>query len=374
MDAIQGQNMKNQKNRLGLKGFALSACLVSAGALTLPLSAMAEEAENGNGFVSHFSVLGSYIRADSDRGARVDEATGIVIQYGRQYQSRLGWEAMIGTETIETRQSGMTDFYRHFVGGQLTYAFTDRSGFTPFLLIGGGANYNDVQAGLVGVSDGWDAFGTAGIGFVTAPLFETERFRIRGEIRYVYDDFDTGMQDYRANLGVEIPMFKRAEPMEIGMQVEERVQVVEAELVDSDGDGVPDIIDECPGTPRGTRVDPVGCPLGDTLLLDGVVFEFDSARLQLNARRLLDPVVLMFQRYPDLEAEVAGHTDSIGSAEYNRDLSERRANAVRDYLIANGVSASLLTARGYGLNEPVADNSTEEGREQNRRVELRILN
>ena len=75
---------------------------------------------------------------------------------------------------------------------------------------------------------------------------------------------------------------------------------------------------------------------------------------------------------PGVAVEIAGHTDSDGDAEYNQDLSDRRANAVRDYLISRGVSGSRLSAAGYGESQPVADNATVEGKAQNRRVELRI--
>jgi OOP family OmpA-OmpF porin len=71
--------------------------------------------------------------------------------------------------------------------------------------------------------------------------------------------------------------------------------------------------------------------------------------------------------------EVAGHTDSVGSEEYNQGLSERRANTVRDYLASKGINASRLTARGYGEGRPVASNDTSEGRQENRRVELVVL-
>lgn len=357
------------------KGMSVLAGVCLTGLGLGPLAAQGDAIDATDDVQSHFSVLGSYIWADEDRGLNVDRAGGIVVQYGRQYRSRFGWEAALGSETIETDTTGVTDFYRYHIGLHVSYALADRSGFTPFLLLGGGANYNDVQNGLLGVDDAWDAFATAGLGFVTAPLFRDEWFRLRGEVRYVHDRFMDGVGDVRASLGVEIPMRRRQAPAPaLGMAVEERVRVVEAELADSDHDGIPDVIDECPGTPVGTRVDPRGCPLGRTLLLDGVVFAFDSHELQLNARRLLNPVVEMFHRYPDLEAEVGGHTDSLGSSDYNRALSERRARAVRDYLVSQGVSARRLSARGYGKDRPVADNSSESGREQNRRVELRILN
>jgi OmpA-OmpF porin, OOP family len=164
-------------------------------------------------------------------------------------------------------------------------------------------------------------------------------------------------------------------------------------VLDSDGDGVNDDVDQCPNTPPGTEVDSVGCPLppppactptgeggidlrgceaGDVVVLRGVNFEFDQDRLTVNARTLLDDVVAALAAAPEIAVEIAGHTDSLGSDAYNQRLSERRAKAVRDYLISQGVEAGRLSEKGYGEAEPVADNATEEGRELNRRVELRV--
>jgi outer membrane protein OmpA-like peptidoglycan-associated protein len=74
--------------------------------------------------------------------------------------------------------------------------------------------------------------------------------------------------------------------------------------------------------------------------------------------------------YPSLHIAIEGHTDSIGSDDYNQQLSERRAQAVRDYFVQQGINSSAVEARGYGKTEPIASNDTTEGRQQNRRVEL----
>jgi outer membrane protein OmpA-like peptidoglycan-associated protein len=196
-----------------------------------------------------------------------------------------------------------------------------------------------------------------------------------------------------ANIGLQLPL-RLAPPPPPPAPVAQVVQPV----ADSDGDGVFDDADQCPGTPRGTEVDSVGCPLpppppppppctdnsdgqsialggcdaGKTLVLRGVNFEFDRDRLTANAEMLLDEVVSELEAHPDISVEIAGHTDSKGSEAYNQNLSERRAQSVVDYLAANGVASSRLAAVGYGEAQPVADNETEEGREINRRVELII--
>lgn len=135
--------------------------------------------------------------------------------------------------------------------------------------------------------------------------------------------------------------------------------------VDTDGDGLVDGVDKCPTLYAKT---PDGCP--PPLVLEGVQFDFDKATLRPEAFAILDKTVEGMKDWGDVKIEVAGHTDSRGSEEYNMNLSQRRAETVRDYLISKGVAADRLTATGHGKSNPIADNKTEEGRFQNRRVEL----
>ena len=174
---------------------------------------------------------------------------------------------------------------------------------------------------------------------------------------------------------------------------------------DSDRDGVTDDKDKCPNTPAGRKVDANGCELdsdGDglvdgvdkcptvyaktadgcppppapaaaapkKLVLEGVNFDNDQATLRPEAMATLDQMAATLKEWGNVKVEVAGHTDARASDDYNMKLSERRANAVRDYLVSKGVAADRLTAKGYGESQPVADNETEEGRYKNRRVEL----
>lgn len=106
------------------------------------------------------------------------------------------------------------------------------------------------------------------------------------------------------------------------------------------------------------------------LVLEGVNFDFDKATLRQEDMGNLDNDVATLKAWGDVDIEVAGHTDSMGSDAYNMKLSRQRAAAVRNFLISRGVAADRLTAKGYGESQPVADNATEEGRFKNRRVEL----
>ena len=141
--------------------------------------------------------------------------------------------------------------------------------------------------------------------------------------------------------------------------------------LDGDGDGVVDRLDKCPNTAKGVPVDSSGCELADDYKLEGVNFEFDSAKLTAGSKATLDAAVKIMTRHSDVKVEIAGHTDSQGNDAYNMGLSERRAKAVEDYLIAHGAKDANMTVKGYGETQPVADNGTDAGRAANRRVELR---
>jgi outer membrane protein OmpA-like peptidoglycan-associated protein len=107
-------------------------------------------------------------------------------------------------------------------------------------------------------------------------------------------------------------------------------------------------------------------------LTNDILFDFNSASLRPESRQTLRDLATNFRRYPDEVFDVEGHTDNVGSAEYNQTLSEQRAGSVRDYLASQNVPASRITARGYGKSRPKASNDTPEGRQLNRRVEIHI--
>jgi OOP family OmpA-OmpF porin len=147
--------------------------------------------------------------------------------------------------------------------------------------------------------------------------------------------------------------------------------------LDSDKDGVPDYLDKCPGTPAGVTVDKDGCPPApkviDKIILH-VLFDLDKSTLKPSSLDELQKAVAFVKKYPGANVRLDGYTDSLGTDAYNIKLSERRAAAVRDYLIKEaGVDSSKITAVGHGKADPVADNKTAEGRAKNRRVEVSIL-
>ena len=136
--------------------------------------------------------------------------------------------------------------------------------------------------------------------------------------------------------------------------------------------------DRCPGSQAGQTIGPDGCPVPVPIDLRGVNFDFDKSTLRPDAIAILNEAIEILQRYPELRVEVAGHTDAIGTDAYNQGLSERRAQAVYDYLTSNGIDASRLVGpNGYGESRPL-ENTPQDlpecKSETNRRTELNAQN
>ncbi|NBD07369.1 OmpA family protein [Corallococcus silvisoli] len=149
---------------------------------------------------------------------------------------------------------------------------------------------------------------------------------------------------------------------------------------DRDGDGIVDRLDNCPDEP-GTEANG-GCkqaPLaridsGSIRILEAVFFENNQAVIQKRSNAVLDKVAAILVSHPDIaKVRVEGHTDNTGKAQYNLDLSQRRSEAVVDYLVGKGVQRERLEAKGFGPTQPIADNAKADGRAKNRRVEFKII-
>ncbi len=139
-------------------------------------------------------------------------------------------------------------------------------------------------------------------------------------------------------------------------------------MPDADGDGVPDAFDECPNTPRGAPVDERGC-----WVLAGLFFETDKAIIQPQYMPIIEEAAEVLRMNPGIRVFVDGHTDSRASDAYNQRLSERRATAVRNALIEQGIAPDRLVARGFGESQPAAPNTSAANMQLNRRVELTLI-
>ncbi len=141
---------------------------------------------------------------------------------------------------------------------------------------------------------------------------------------------------------------------------------------DKDSDGVYDENDRCPNTEAGKQVDQRGCP-AILLTMHGINFNIDSSKILPDSESILAQAKTALQDSVGVSVIIEGHTDNTGTPSYNQLLSERRAKAVLEFLVANGIEKERLVSVGKGESSPVASNNNKEGRYQNRRVELHTV-
>jgi OmpA-OmpF porin, OOP family len=147
---------------------------------------------------------------------------------------------------------------------------------------------------------------------------------------------------------------------------------------DNDKDTVLDVQDQCPNEIGSTKAEPLGCPENrlvvvtdcEVKITQQIHFDFNKDSIRPESHPVLDAVVEVLTKNPDIKIEVQGHTDNVGSARYNKDLSNRRAGSVRKYMVARGISPDRLTSSGYGMERPIVDNNTAQNRALNRRVQF----
>jgi len=293
-----------------------------------------------------------------------------------------------------------------------------------------GAGYLDTDSQATSGS-GYKGFTfEAGLGYLFPLSFGSYDFGIRADARMRHNngqDSDdarevdhAGLHDALFSVGLQLPLgARKAPPAEPAAQVV-AVLAVCSDQADNDGDGLVDFpadpgcssaedsnetdpaqcsdgedndgdgavdhpsdkgctgpedtdeTDPCKAPAPGEAVSLAGCGTGDVIVLKGVNFDYDRASLTANAKTILDGVAEELFEHPEISVEIGGHTDADGSDTYNQRLSERRAAAVVDYLEQRKVARGRMTSVGYGEAKPLADNATDEGKELNRRVELKV--
>ncbi|MDD5275092.1 MAG: OmpA family protein [Methylovulum sp.] len=329
----------------------------------LPLAQADDQFLDNRWYVAPF---GTFINTGGDRNA--DNGWGAGMGIGKIINEHFNVELRGFYQGFDSKGPGSKEF--ELAGGtaDLQYFFT-RNRLAPYAVLAvGGMNTGLGARNVAGI------IGEAGVG---ATYEVSDNFLVRSDVRYRYNNnFNSHIQggpddfhDMTINVGFVIPF--GAKPKATAANFEAPIAaapIVDCSTLDSDSDGVNDCLDQCPRTVKGSTVDDKGCPI--KLVLKGEHFKFDSAELTLNAQEILDGVAQSLISYPQKnDIEVQGHTSSEGSDAYNMRLSQRRAESVADYLRMKNVPNRLIT-KGYGESQPVADNSTEEGRVENRRVEL----
>jgi len=340
-----------KKNLLAIVAFT------SAG--FLPLAAAADEIQDDRWYIAPFA---SFVRTGGDRN------------------SSDGWGGGMGIGKILDKHFNVEvkGFYEEFGGANGPWSLTggtadlqyyfSRDKFSPYTVIGLGGMNSCASANC-----GAGIIGEAGAGF-TYELHDN--FLLRSDVRYRYNNnLNAHVQpgtdefhDMTVNVGFVIPFGDKPKPKEKQETPVAVAAVSDCSTLDGDSDGVNDCLDLCPGTLKGSTVDHTGCPV--KLVLKGQHFEYNSAKLTLNAEHILDVVAENLVSHPQKnDIEVQGHASSEGADDYNMKLSQKRAQSVVDYLKMKGVTNRMI-AKGYGETQPIADNSTEAGKSENRRVEL----
>ncbi len=351
--------------------------IILIGILGVMLGAVSQ-AEAGQLRHKYFGVLVNYFAPDEARLAD-DEGVGINVLFGRELNPHLYFEGQAFSNVFETGVNGGADLYQHGVGLDLMATLLRRGSFTPFIIGGVGYVYDDVVPNRL---DSGNFYANAGLGVLSREL-GSSGMRVRLDARAAYDDFEGGVTDVRLGVGLEIPL----SPTELVVR-EVPVPVAASEAapaqgypprpipggVDSDGDGVLDNFDQCPNTLPGTRVNRSGCVVEPQVVgvLSSVHFEWNKSRLLPDARTILEHAALAFVGQPSLRVEIVGHADSTGNPAINDQISQARAEAVRQFLLQRGIPAERMQVQGLGDSQPVSSNSTDMGRWENRRVEFRL--
>ena len=345
------------------------------------MSSMAFAAEDTGAF--YVSPMAQYLDLDKDRIAKDDFGAqiglGYVIAHGFALEGDFsrGTLNVTGTPIRQRLSAYSLDVIKKF--------FPD-SVIQPYALVGGG----EMDDTLTRYPRTYHTYlAEAGVGLLTGlgSQIGSTRVQLRTEAKYRVDWANRGFagpkdpSDLIFGVGVQmefgapVPPPPPAPPPRIVEVMQPAPPPPPAPApgpVDSDGDGVPDSIDQCPNTPKGTPVDSVGCPIKDEIKLQGVNFATGSAQLIPTSDFVLSYAVSSLKKNPTLAIEVDGYTDNRGGDARNLTLSQARAESVMSYLKTHGVS-NALTAKGYGKDNPLADNRTSDGRLQNRRVSLRIV-
>lgn len=371
-----------------------------AATLFASTGAMAQDAmdpSTPNGAIAgrwYVSPMASMTFADNKR--HTEDGIGGALLIGKPISPRVNLEGHLFYTTFDGEDGG-GDFDLGALGMDVI-AFPFDSGLFGIAGLAFGSGDAEVQSGSGSAlnDDNEDSIVLdAGLGYLIGPFDFLNQGGLRVEARARFDQrTDSGVDDLVEpviSAGLLFPF--GAPPSAAETPPESPADVVPVVApADADGDGVADDLDQCPDTPAGTVVDASGCAVqpstgamdaqsdltgavvGDSFVLEGVNFDFDQAEIRPDAKDILDGVTQkLIQTAPEVKVEIGGHTDELGESAYNQQLSERRAKAVSRYLQAGGVADERLTERGYGESEPVAPNDSEEGRQKNRRVELKVM-
>jgi len=368
-------------NKIALALFAITAAplAANAGVTISPLLLGYHYSEGADD--EQLEVMGatdgnSYYK---ENGLYTGAALGIELTPSTQFQVEYG---VSNTDAVNAAGTVTNDAEQEMISGNFLIGTEEFTGYTdnafkPYVLVGAGQSKIEVEdASGDFITGSKDTIGNLGLG---AMYRINDALSLRGEARAIHN-FDNNWWEGMALAGLEVVLGGHLAPTVAVPPMQEPlvdtapVVVVESDL-DSDGDGVPDSIDACPGTPMNVVVDERGCPvpvdITDELKMElRVFFDNDKSTIKNQYKPEIAKVAEKMREYPNSTARVEGHASKTGpSARYNQRLSEARAVAVKSMLTNEfGIEPNRLSTVGYGYDQPIADNNTEEGRAMNRRV------
>ena len=330
----------------------------ASGILLLALAVGTATAEDQTPLDTRIYVAPMLNYTFSDSARLLDDALGGTLLVGKPLNERLNLELAGFFAEADPEGAGETAELAGF-GANLLY-FPNRGSNRLFGLLGMSQGNYEMHPGTAGAIEYDSTLIDVGLGGLW-PVWG-QRAWLRGQAAYRYDAHSEqgagegqrdGFYEPVLSLGLQIAL---GAPPAAPTPAPEPAKVVEP--VEPE--------------PAPEPVEPEPAPAPAAVVLRGVNFELDSARLTANAKVILDTVADTLLGAPDAKFTINGHTDSTASEAYNQALSERRAQAVADYLQARGIAADRMDTQGFGESKPAASNDTEAGRAQNRRVELKL--
>lgn len=282
--------------------------------------------------------------------------------------------AGIGAVNLNTKSSTTDESQtRMFIPADLGFKFAISKGVN--LDLGYQFNWtNDYFDGKTGQTFQYDVFSYLHVGLEFALGKKDKPFMANSNpVATLVHDYTQKYEELKAN---------RDALLSSNQDLKNQVEELSKGLQDDDNDGVANMFDKCPNTPVGTKVDGSGCPLPEVkltpaekqIILEAVTnleFDFNKSTIRSSSNTYLDNVAQILKE-KGYKLKLDGYTDNIGSNEVNLKLSKDRAESVKAYLVSKGVDANKITTAGHGPNSPIASNSTEEGRQINRRVEFSL--
>lgn len=333
-------------------------------------------------FDNRWYLTPQYSYAWPDSSEHTNNGSGWQLDFGKPLTEDWNLEFGVIDYKLNAKSGFIGSLHQIAYGLNGLWFFNDRpKTFAPFLLLGAGAN-DQRATGIVcglgpcfpGVSNvnSTKGYGTVGLGFLTSP------WDWGGALRFSLQELHTfgngNFNDLIASLGLQIPLGAVSEsappPPPSAPAPQPAPPPASTPAPPPPSAPAPAATPAAPPPPA-----PAAAPAPQKIIsLPGVKFVTNSAHLLPVSQATLDGAMQTLKDNPGIDAEVAGYTDNTGKPAYNVKLSQRRAEAVMKYLVDHGIDASRLTAKGYGAADPVASNATKQGRAQNRRVELRIIN